>query len=116
MHKVLSEVAKVGLTEIYDVSETVNEGLLRTLDAVAERDSELTLDEHTCTILFVIFISESARMNPKHIGQAANDLWENPNPLVLIMMHGVLRPVHENRLALGMLMHIEESYDALAAI
>ena len=116
MHKVPPEVAKVGLTEIYDVAETVDEGLLRTLDAVAERDSELTLDEHTCTIFLVIFVSESARMDTKHVGQGSNDLREDPHPLVLTMMHGVLRPIHENRLALGVLMHIEESYDALAPI
>jgi len=32
------------------------------------------------------------------------------------MMHRVLRPVHENRLALGVLMHIEETNDALAPV
>ncbi len=116
MYEVLPEVAQVRLTEIYDIPETVDEGLLRALDAVAERDSELTLDEHTCTILLVIFVSESARMHTKHVGQASNDLRKDPHPLILIMMHRVLRSVHENRLALRVLMHIKESYYALAPV
>jgi hypothetical protein len=55
-------------------------------------------------------------MYTKHVGQAPNDLREDPHPLVLTMMHRVLRPVHENRLALGVLMHIEETNDALAPV
>ena len=92
-----AELAEVVLVEIDDVAEPVDVGLLRALDAVAEGNTVLPLDEHTCTIFFIIFISKSARVHSKHLRSCTDNFGKDPNPLILAVMQWVLRPIHKYR-------------------
>lgn len=55
-------------------------------------------------------------METKHLGHAAHDLWEHSDSLVRAMMKRVLRSVDENRLALRMLVEINECYYLLSVV
>jgi len=55
-------------------------------------------------------------METKHLGHAAYDLWEHSDSLVRAVVERVLRSVHENRLALRMLVEINECYYLLAVV
>ena len=75
VHELPAELPQVKLVEVDYVAEPVNVGLLRALDAVAEGHVELTLDEHSCTIFFVIFIPEPARVHTKHLRSSTDNFW-----------------------------------------
>jgi len=88
------------VVKVYLVALLVYVCLLRALYAVAEDHSILPLYEHPRTVLFIVFISEAARVNAKHLRETTHDLGKNPHPLILAVMQRVLRAIHENRLLL----------------
>jgi hypothetical protein len=111
-----TELHQVALVEVNYISCLVDVGLLRALNTVAESDSELTLNEHSCTVFLVVLIPESARVETKHLSQAAHDLRKHSDSLVRAVMERVLRSIHEHRLSLRVLVEVNEGNDLLPVV
>lgn len=71
---VFAKVYHVRFYEVDHVSVPVDIGLLRALNAIAEYNSEFSLNEHTGTVLFVVFISILAWVNSEHISFQTHNL------------------------------------------
>jgi len=96
VNKLTPKEFQVSFIKVNYVAEAIYKSLLRALKAITERDTIFSLNEHSCTIFLVIFISEAAGMNPEHIRVRPNNFWENSHPLVLAMMQRILRAIHKN--------------------
>lgn len=109
----LSEQQQVRLIKVYNIPILINISLLRTFDTITKDDSKLSLNKHSCTIFFIVLISKSTRMEPKHVWGITYDLWEYTDPLILTMMKWILRSIHKNWFSFWMLMKIEEANNSL---